>query len=129
MKPNEVILPFRSIILSGKRFESAALPCWWKRLRGIAPLNRKFLWFFSLSFAVFSLMGTFHHHPDGVKQESCSLCKVLSYHSEYCGPDVPSLRPEIPAAPAVLAGDSSFHPSSLVSSPFGRSPPHLLPLY
>jgi hypothetical protein len=91
-------------------------------------MKRKSFLFLSLSFAVFLLAGAFHHHPDGLKHETCSICHSVSCHSEYSGPEGLSVNPLILSSISPLPDDPLFRPLFISFFRLSRAPPLSSPL-
>jgi hypothetical protein len=86
-------------------------------------LFRKFVYLSLIPLAFLLLAGAFHHHPDGLKHDACSICCLTAHHSEYSSQAVLLPAPVFVPLQAVAAGDSPFRSFLPFGFCPGRSPP------
>jgi hypothetical protein len=96
--------------------------------RGTDPLYKKSIYLFIIPLTLLLLAGAFHHHPDGRKHESCSICYLTAHHSEYSSQTVLLFDPAFAPLEAVLPSERPFRPFLSFSFCPGRSPPSFLAL-
>jgi hypothetical protein len=91
--------------------------------RGTDSLPKKSIYLFLIPLILLLLAGAFHHHPDGAKHESCSICYLTAHHSEYSGQTVLIFDPAFVPLEILLPSDRPFRCFLSFSFCPGRSPP------
>jgi hypothetical protein len=91
--------------------------------RGTDSLHKKSIYLFLIPLILLLLAGAFHHHPDGLKHESCSVCYLSSHHSEYSSQTVLLFAPAWVPLETLLPSDRPFRLFLSFSFCPGRSPP------
>jgi len=89
-------------------------------------LSRKPVFLSLILLIFFLLMGAFHHHPDGLRHDSCSMCHLTAHHSEYSGQAAFLPTPVFVPLQAVAAGERPFYLFLAFAFCPGRSPPATL---